>query len=314
MRVVAKTGREDVALVYVAETGERKFVEFAESLQPPLPKEKKWVLTISTLHGCPVGCRFCDAGGFYQGKLSKDQILSQIDYLVKSQFPDGNVPVEKFKIQFARTGEPSFNQAVLDVLECLPERYHAPGLIPSISTVAPHGTDRFFERLLSIKKRIYGQKFQFQYSIHTTDESIRDWLIPVRKWTFEKMAEYAHGFYEEGDRKITLNFALAEELPVVPEILLKHFGPDRFLIKVTPVNPTYQATKNNVSSLLPDQRGYTVVDALRAAGYHVILSIGEIEENYIGSNCGQYITAYQQAHASVKDGYTYSLQQLGDGA
>ena len=81
MRIVAKTGREDIAVVYVAELENGKYIEFAESLQPPFPREKKWVLTISTLYGCPVGCRFCDAGSFYQGKLSTHQILSQIDYL-----------------------------------------------------------------------------------------------------------------------------------------------------------------------------------------------------------------------------------------
>jgi 23S rRNA (adenine2503-C2)-methyltransferase len=124
------------------------------------------------------------------------------------------------------------------------------------------------------------------------------------------MVKYADAFYEQGDRKITLNFALAHGLPVDPDVLLQYFDPGKFLIKVTPVNPTYQAMKNNVTSLLPDKKGQHVADALRAAGYQVILSIGEIEENYIGSNCGQYITAYQKAHTSVKGGYTYSLQQL----
>ena len=310
MRIVATTGREDIAIVYVAELERGKYIEFAESLQPPFPREKKWVLTISTLYGCPVGCRFCDAGGFYQGKLSTHQILAQIDYFIKKRFPHQPVSVEKFKIQFARTGEPSFNNNVLDVLECLPEQYDAPGLIPSISTVAPSGRDRFFERLLAIKKRKYGKKFQFQFSLHTTDEQMRNWLIPIRKWTFEKMVEYADAFYEQGDRKITLNFALSDGLPVDADVLLQHFTPEQFLIKVTPVNPTYQAMKNNILSLLPDQRGYEIVEMLRAAGYEVILSIGELEENYIGSNCGQYITAFQKTRTPVKGGYTYSLQRV----
>ncbi len=312
MRVIAKTGSEDVAFVYLAKIGKEKLVEFTESLQPPHPREEKWILTISTLYGCPVCCRFCDAGHSYQGILSREEIISQIDYLVKNRFPNGKVPVKKFKIQFARMGEPSFNQNVLDVLDSLPDLYDAPGLIPSFSTVAPRGMERFFEKLLEIKKRKFPKRFQFQFSLHTTDEKLRDWLIPVKKWTFKEMAEYAKDFYEEGDRKITLNFALAEGMPINPHTLLQHFNPERFLIKATPVNPTCLAMKNKISSILPHKKGDGIVAALQKVGYEVILSIGELEENYIGSNCGQYVTTYRKANQLIKGGYTYELQKFGE--
>jgi 23S rRNA (adenine2503-C2)-methyltransferase len=85
--------------------------------------------------------------------------------------------------------------AVLDVLEQLPRRYNAPGLMPSISTIAPHGVDAFFEGLLDVKNRLYSnRRFQFQYSIHTTDVALRDKLIPVRKWSFAQMAAYGERF------------------------------------------------------------------------------------------------------------------------
>jgi len=311
MKVIAKTGREDIAMVYIAEAKGGKLIEFVESVQPPLPREKKWVLTVSTLYGCPVGCRFCDAGSYYQGKLTMNEIIFQIDYLVKKRFFDGKIPVNKLKIQFARTGEPSFNQNVLYVLEHLSELYDAPGLILSLSTVAPKGTDGFFERLLEIKKKHPTRRFQFQFSLHTTDEKLRDWLIPVKKWSFERMAEYGKAFHEKGDRKITLNFALAHGMPVNPNVLLRYFTPNLFLIKITPVNPTYEASRNKVSShILPNKEKYEIIDALKEVGYEVILSIGELEENYIGSNCGQYVTAYRKAKDSIEGGYTYDLQKL----
>ena len=299
-----------MAMVYIAEKDGR-LIEFVESIQPPLPREKKWVLTISTLYGCPVGCRFCDAGGYYQGKLSTEEMIFQIDYLVKMRFLDGKVPVHKFKIQFARMGEPAFNPNVLDVLRRLPQLYDAPGLIPSLSTIAPKGTDRFFQTLLEIKTEHYRQRFQFQFSIHTTDEKLRDWLIPAKKWSFEKMAEYGEAFHQSGDKKITLNFALAEGMPVDVNVLLRYFNPNLFLIKITPVNPTYQANKNKVSSYIqPNEEKYETIDSLREAGYEVILSIGELEENFIGSNCGQYITSYRKTKETVKGGYAYDLQRL----
>jgi 23S rRNA (adenine2503-C2)-methyltransferase len=314
MKVIASTGREDIAMVYIAELGEDKLVEFVEAVQPPIPRDKKWVLLVSTMYGCPVGCAMCDAGGFYHGKVSKDDIFAQIDYLVRRHYPDGVIPSQQFKIQFARMGEPSFNLDVLEVLEELPQRYDVPGFMPSISTIAPNGTETFFERLLEIKRSQYsGGHFQFQFSIHTTDEQVRDQIIPVKKWDFSKMAEYGHRFYQPGDRKVTLNFALAKEMPVDPEILLKHFTPDKFLIKITPLNPTYKATEENLSTYIdPNNQGkkYQLVRDLEKAGYRVIVSIGEVEENYIGSNCGQYVRRHLDAAEQIKDGYTYSLQEI----
>jgi len=311
MKIVSKAGTEDVATVYIAQMENGKLIEFAESVQPPIPREEKWVLLVSTLYGCPVGCRFCDAGGSYQGKLSKDEIISQIDYLVKSRFPDGKVEVKKFKVQFARMGDPAFNLNVLDVLEELPKINDAPGLIPSLSTIAPLGSDGFFKRLTETKDKIYKGKFQLQFSIHTTDSKLRDWLIPFEKWDLEKIGKYGEEFHTNGERKITLNFALAEGMPVNPDLLLNHFNPDKFLIKITPVNPTFRANKNGISShIIPEKEQYEVIEKLREVGYEVILSIGELQENHIGSNCGQYITNYLKEKEIIKGGYTYPLEKV----
>ncbi len=311
MKVIARTGREDIAVVYIAELEDGKLIEFVESVQPPIPREKKWVIIVSSLYGCPVGCPMCDAGEYYRGKLSRDDIIAQIDYLVSRRFPDRKVPVGKFKIQFARMGEPAFNQHVLDVLQELPALYDAPGLLPTISTIAPRGSEKFFERLLDIKRRTYRERFQLQFSIHTTDARLRDWMIPAKKWSLGEIAEYGGEFYRKGERKITLNFALAEGMPVDGDLLLRHFDPDIFLVKITPVNPTYSARKHGISSqVIPDMERYEIVETLRAAGYEVILSIGELAENHIGSNCGQHITNYLNKKEAVQGGYTYPLRKV----
>jgi 23S rRNA (adenine2503-C2)-methyltransferase len=321
MRIIAKAGRDDIAIIYIADmdqTGERdseKLVEFVESLQPPIPRKEKWVLIISTLYGCPVGCSFCDAGIYYKGKLSKEDMISQIDFLVLNRFGERKVPVEKFKIQFARMGEPAFNENVLDVLSELPGLYDAPGLLPSLSTIAPLGTDGFFERLLEIKKDIYHDRFQLQFSIHSTDEKQRDALIPVRKWSFKRIGDYGKRFYTENGRKITLNFALAEGMSVDPDVLRVHFPPDTFIVKLTPINPTFSAKKKKiVSHILADQQEYEIIERLKESGYEVILSIGEIVENNIGSNCGQHVMNYLKERENgsevLTDSYTYPLAGL----
>jgi 23S rRNA (adenine2503-C2)-methyltransferase len=211
-------------------------------------------------------------------------------------------------------GEPTLNPAVLEVLDELPDLYQAPGLMPSISTVAPKGCDDFLEQLMDIKYNRYSKgKFQFQFSIHTTDETLRDQIIPVKKWSFAQMKTYGERFYSPGDRKVTLNFALAQDMPVDPQILLNHFDPEIFLIKITPLNPTYQAMENQLSSYIDPNiadNGYEIVEALKLSGYQVIVSIGEVEENLIGSNCGQYIKRHLAATNPISDGYTYSIQDF----
>jgi len=314
MQIVNATGREDIATVHIADMGEGRLVEFVESTQPPLTRNEKWVLIVSVLYGCPVKCLMCDAGDNYNGKLSKEEIFSQIDYLIGQHFSDHKVPVNKFKIQFARMGEPALNLAVIDVLDEIQERYDVPGFLPSVSTIAPAaGTNGFFEQLLELKRRKYaGGQFQLQFSIHTTDEKLRDKVVPVRKWSFQEIADYAQQFHENGDKKITLNFALAKDMPVDPEVLLGYFSPEKFIIKITPINPTHRAVENRLVSYIDAYNGhhdYEVVNKLKEAGYDVILSIGEVEENRIGSNCGQFVMRHLRAQLPVgvdgHKGYDY---------
>jgi 23S rRNA (adenine2503-C2)-methyltransferase len=316
IKVHASAGNEEIAMVYIVETSPGNLVECVESVQPPLPREKKWVLLVSTMFGCPVGCLMCDAGGHYHGKPNREEILEQIDFLVDKRFPDRIIPCEQFKIQFARMGEPSLNKQVLDVLQELPQRYQAPGLMPSISTVAPAGTESFFERLLEIKQACYsGGHFQFQVSLHTTDLALRDRFIPVKKWSFAQIGEFGERFYAPGDRKITLNFALAQGMPVDPQVLLTCFDPHKFLVKITPLNPTYRARENDLVSYvdpLSAVEKYEIIHALQESGYQVILSIGETEENLIGSNCGQYLRRHLLAETPIQDGYTYQVNECSE--
>jgi 23S rRNA (adenine2503-C2)-methyltransferase len=307
LRIVASTGSDDIATAYLAETRTGRLVEFTEAVQPPLPRTEKWVLIVSSLYGCPIRCAICDAGGRYEGRMSVDDIIEQLDFLVERRYPDRAVPAAKFKIQFARVGEPSLNPAVLDVLSLLPERYDAPGLMPSVSTVAPAGCAGFFDRLRDIKDALYASgRLQLQFSIHTTDEVLRDRLIPVRKWGLSRIADFGSAFRGPGDRKVTLNFALARGMPLDAQVLVRWFDPEDFLVKITPVNPTHSSVRNAVVSQIDPGREEAgeMIGRLRDAGYEVLLSIGETEENRIGSNCGQYIQAHLAAGRRLDGGYT----------
>lgn len=311
MKIIAQTKKNEIATVFIAKNDRGNLIEFVESTQPPFSIKKKIVLIISTLYGCPVKCSFCDANVTYKGILTKEDLLFQIDYIIKKRFKNNNIDSEKFKIQFSRMGEPSLNPNVLTVLEELPQLYYIPGLLPSLSTVAPVGSSEFFNRLLIIKKDLYKKSFQLQFSIHTTCQIQRNELIPIKKWNFEEISEYGDKFYDKDGKKITLNFALAKGNKIDPEILLKYFSPEKFVIKITPVNPTFNAKKNKIQSLITDKNTeYSIVNTLIQNGYQVILSIGELSENLIGSNCGQHIINYLNSKKKLSNSYTYKLEKV----
>lgn len=296
LRIHGEFGREDISKVYVASMrdGDGHVVEFVESLQPPVPRDEKWVLIISSSFGCPMNCLMCDAGGRYSGKLETNEMLAQIDHMVFRRFPDGRVPSRRFKVQFARMGEPSLNPNVLDALSAMAGRYDAPGLMACVSTIAPESSGGFFERLADVKRDLYsGGRFQLQFSIHTTDEEKRNWLLPGRKWGFDEIASFGDEFYEEGDRRITLNFAMTKGLPVEPDVVADCFDPSKFAVKLTPLNPTARAIENGLASALDPLKpkaGEELMKGFNELGFETILSIGELEENKIGSNCGQFVS------------------------
>jgi 23S rRNA (adenine2503-C2)-methyltransferase len=299
LKVISRTGDPELATVHVGELGDGELVEFVESVQPPVPREEKWVLIVSTLRGCPIRCPMCDAGRAYRGRLSADEILGQLDHMVVSEYPDRRVPVPKFKVQFARMGDPAFNPQVLDVLRRLPKAFDAPGLMPSISTVAPEGCMDFLRRLTEIKDELYGGgMFQMQFSIHTTSEEARRTLVPCRTLSFREMADWGRSFHRRSDRKIALNFAAVKGFPVDAGAAADSFSPDHFMIKLTPVNPTVSSFENGLEGVIdPDhpETAEDMVGSFVSEGYDVVLSIGETRENQIGSNCGMYVSERNEA-------------------
>ena len=310
MELIGKVGSDDLATVYIARFPGDRYAEFVESLQPPLPRREKWVIIVSVMSGCPIQCRICDAGGGYAGMFTAEEILEQIDHVIDRRFPERVVPVEKFKIQFARMGEPSLNSSLLDVLRHLRERYDCPGLMPCISTIAPSGRESFFDELAVIKRELYRDSFQLQFSIHSTDEAERDRLMPARKWQLSEIAAYGRRFHEKGERKIGLNFALAEGSAFDPDVIADIFDPGTFLIKITPLNPTHAASQNRMSSLIDAYNGQDECEAigrLREHGFDVLLSIGETREDQIGSNCGQYVRRHLEGKRRIEKAYVYDI-------
>jgi len=93
-------------------------------------------------------------------------------------------------------------------------------------------------------------------------------------------------------------------------VIIEVFDPEKFLVKITPVNPTYRSKENNLNSDVDVERKgllkhQNFIEELKNAGFEVILSIGELEENKIGSNCGQYVQRHLMSEKKIVDGYQY---------
>jgi len=295
MKILEKREVPGLARLYLAELpGEGlRQIEFVDTVEPGVAKEEKWVLMISTQFGCAVGCSMCDAGamGFY-GNLTAEEMLAQVRKIVADNPALDPRSHPKFKIHFARMGEPALNPAVLEALERLPAEFPFPGLMPSISTVAPktQEAEAFLDRLIEVKDSHYaGGRFQLQFSLHATDPARRKKIVPVPVWSPEEIAAYGVRFVRPGDRKITLNFALPEGERLNAAELRRVFDPALFLIKVTPINPTYTADKNGSSYVWNNPPAGLAEDsaALESAGFKVIISPSAPEEIDAETSCGQ---------------------------
>jgi 23S rRNA (adenine2503-C2)-methyltransferase len=266
-------------------------VECVFSRDPALPLEKKMVLVVSSQFGCPIRCTTCDAAQAYRGNLTAAEILSQIDWLLAHDAGPVAPRCRKLKIQFARMGEPSLNDAVLDVIASLPARLGLPGLMPCLATMAPRGREGWFERLLDIRRRVYPEgNFQLQFSLQSTSPRQRDALIPAEKWGLSAISAYAGRFGRPPGRKVTLNFAMARDVEIDPAVLASLFDPATCMVKLTPLNLTARATAQGLRSAFDDASEPDVAalaDAIRKAGFDCVVSVGLAVEGRSASSCGQ---------------------------
>lgn len=280
--------------VFLAKTSDGHLVEFAETWNAPHLKAPSWMISVSPSLGCPVGCVFCDGGDFYKGKLDAAEILAQIDHVVglAGDEPD---PEQKLWVEFSKVGEPSFNPGVLEVLRRLPGRYGVRTVAPILSTVAPNRTDRFFEELLAVRQCLYGpDDFQLRFSLHSTDEVARRTLIPIKSWSFDRIAGYGRRFYRPGDQKVALRFAASPSFPLDVRQLEEVFSPEFFSVELTPLNPTDTSRAHGFTSRVKadDLPGsFKVVDEFRAAGFDVAICFGTPDADALGASCGMSLAS-----------------------
>jgi len=263
-----------------------------------LPLEEKWVITISSQYGCSMGCKFCDVPKVGPGiNATFNDLIGQVmDAL--SLHPEVK-HTKRINLHFARMGEPTWNNSVIDATYYLKGYFDKLGwgFHPVVSTIFPRISDSgwsFIIDWLILKNRFNGNA-GLQISINTTDRDIRKKTMPYAV----DFTLYSNDIFFDmceptlKGRKIALNFALTDA-PIDAEILKQNFDPAYFMCKITPMHRTQAVIDNNLETKDGYDHYYPykqVEENLKAAGYDVIVFIPSKEEDESRITCGNAILA-----------------------
>lgn len=258
--------------------------------------EDKWVATISTQHGCPMKCTFCDVPkyGFF-GNVSRKLLTYQINEILKSE-PDIK-HTKRFNVHFARMGEPTFNQNVLEFtefdLDNLVNSYICADTIhPVISTMLPKNNTQLLDFLIAwcrIKNILRKGEAGLQFSINSTDNAQRKEQFSNRSLSLEDISTIANKLPMPIGRKYTLNFAVTKDTILDAHKLSSLFDKDKFIVKITPIHETKNAVQNgyNITTSYTDYNVYRDFEQpLLQEGWEVIVFVPSKEEDSDRITCG----------------------------
>lgn len=166
---------------------------------------ERTVICCSTMSGCPVGCKFCGTGKNFIRDLSGDEIVEQIEIILKDKdIEDIDSDGKRFQIMFMSMGEPLLNWDNVEVaIEKLHKKFPNAELL--LSTVAPQS--KSYSRLLEISKRI--PKIGLQFSIHKSNDKERNILIPFeKKLSLHQIRDFGIIWWKETGRRPYLNYCI----------------------------------------------------------------------------------------------------------
>lgn len=265
---------------------------------------EKWVATISTQHGCPMKCKFCDVHkfGFY-GNVSRDLLKYQIKTIIENE----NVyKTKRFNVHYARMGEPTFNRNVLDFtvydLDSLVRmsELEADTIHPVISTMLPANNTNIINFIFDwcfIKNKIRNGEAGLQFSINSTDDKQRGVQFEGLSMELNKIAFVASMLPTPVGRKYTLNFAVTKDTILDSKKLTEMFDKDKFIVKITPIHETHSAIQNgfDVGDSYTDYNVYRKFEEpLLEQGWDVIVFVPSKEEDSDRITCGNALLSQNE--------------------
>lgn len=256
---------------------------------------KKWVATISSQKGCPMHCQFCDCPqyGFF-GNASMDDLQYQLETILKNE---SIYKTERFNVHYARMGEPTFNNNILDFtkfeLDKIVRSYiEADTIHPVVSTMLPRNNPKLKDFLLkwcNIKNNLRNGEAGLQFSINSTDNAQRNKQFNNMSLSLEEISELARDLPMPVGRKYTLNFAITKDTVLDAGRLTDLFDKEKFIVKITPIHETKAAVGNgfDVGDTYTDYDVYKKFEQpLLNYGWDVIVFVPSKEEDSDRITCG----------------------------
>lgn len=269
--------------------------------------DKRTVLCISTMCGCPMGCRFCGTGDYFVRSLTADEIVGQATYILESQIGGLNPQdIEKLQIMVMSMGEPALNKALETAFETLYWKYPHAALLISSS-----GPKVDYKWIRDMSKRI--PTVGLQFSIHESTDEARDKLIPFKaKLTLEEVAEEGLQWHLVTGRKPFFNYCAHEGNNTDDDVerLQELFGTMIWNATVSVIceRDSYAVATNDKQRDLAVEFGNKLV----AVGYDVRV-FDPAGQDTIGGGCGQlwYVQDWMKDHPEhVKPSIGCGLQKV----
>jgi len=193
----------------------------------------RWMIGVSTMSGCPVGCKFCATGKLDKWRrLTAEEIIAQVQFVIEKNPSYSFVNAGEHKINYTRMGEPFLNiSAVREAIDAIDSSF--PSTHHYVSTIG-------------IRNSNYGwisENVTLQLSLHALTDIRRDELIPFNgKLPICELGKIR----TESALKTTLNLTIVGRDDFDIKVLKKHFDPKFFFVKISPINPNDVSSENGL--------------------------------------------------------------------
>jgi 23S rRNA (adenine2503-C2)-methyltransferase len=254
--------------------------------------EERTVLCISTMCGCPVGCRFCGTGDYFVRSLTADEIVGQASYILETQIGGLNPEkIQKLQIMVMSMGEPLLVKALEKAFHKLYIAYPNAQLLISSS-----GPDIDYDWVIKMSKDI--PTVGLQFSIHESTDLARDKLIPFKnKLNLQGISDIGYLWYTKTGRKPFFNYCAHERNTSHSDVreIWRLFNPKIWNATVSVIceRNEFEQSTNEYQRNLAVEFGNKLVEI----GYDVRV-FDPAGQDTIGGGCGQlwYTQQWMQEH------------------
>ena len=200
--------------------------------------EEKRVMTVCTMAGCPCGCRFCASRKSFERNLTADEIVGQVDFMLKNGLERGRNGdpnnSKEFRVLYTRMGEPMINiDNVMESIRTLISKY--PHVIIGMSTP---GYKSAMDKILEDKE--LAKHLDFQFSLHSTSDEERNYLFDAslggERFNIAQICEYAEKLYQVTKKQVSLNVILLDGYEYDFSKIAKLVDPKHIWLRLSPWN------------------------------------------------------------------------------